>query len=198
MRMKNEELGHGIGRVWFALIFFGVVGVLFLGGCASTTVKSEVPFGTETAVDPFIVSTEKTGEGEILLVLSSSASEEMDVDIRMRRTEIGFDYGRNPSNTDPKFYSQFEVDKPRRDIAPGAVHEFSIRLKNLHEVSRPFYTIVYIMAKDGESRWKITVRVGDDELFSDIKYLRQLNKTDYWHPRIIRENWEKYLQHIGK
>ena len=181
-----------------AAIALGLSSVLVLGSCTTTNMKYDVPFGAESAAGPFSVKTAKTGEGEILLTLTSSAHEELAVDVRMRRTEIGFDYGQHPSNMDPKFYSDFVVDPSKRSIVSGATQAFSINLENRHQVSRPFYTIIYINAQGGDSRYQITVRVDDSDMFSDIEYLRQLNKTDYWHPRIIRENWEKYLSHIGQ
>ncbi|MCK5735346.1 MAG: hypothetical protein KAH21_02665, partial [Spirochaetaceae bacterium] len=112
--------------------------------------------------------------------------------------ETGFDYGDNQSASDNKLYSKFVVEKPRRTIRTGEENEFFINLENLHQVSRPFFTIVYIYIKNEDTKWVLSIRIDDGELFTDVEYLRQLNKTDYWHPRIIRENWEKYLQHIGE
>lgn len=193
----SRELGNSrkLSSVAGALL---LLTLLSLSGCASGTLVTEVPFGSEAEVGPLVVSTAWTGEGEFLLVLSSTAPEDLDVDVRMRRTEIGFDYGRNASKIDPKFYSQFKIEKARRPIRSGEVHEFPVRLDNPHQVSRYFYTIVYVNVKGVDARWKFEIRLEDNQLFTDVKYLRQLNKTDYWHPRIIRENWEKYLTHIGE
>ena len=198
-RMKKNHAGPGLptGIPIIALLLI-TAGLSLLSGCASGAQKYEVPFGTETVVDSFTVSSEKTGEGEFRITIISDAAEELDVDIRMRRTEIGFDYGSNRTALDPYFYTSFNYDTSRKTIRRGEVNIFNAQMENMYQISRYFYTVAYVKIRGEEALWRIDIRIEDENLFTDIRYLRQLNKTDYWHPRMIQENWEEYLNHIGE
>lgn len=182
-----------IGLSWVVL-----AGVLVLGGCVTSTGSVEIPFGTKSEVGPLGISTSKTDEGQIFLSITSTATETLKTDIRMRRATIGRDYGKTPSNIDPEYYSVFDIEDARRTLSNTDVNEFTIQMRYLYQVSRPFYTIIYANISGAQEKWKLQIRVEDEKLFTDVEYLRQINKTDYWHPRIIEENWNKYLSHIGR
>jgi len=202
MKMKNSNISSDERKSRVSPIITGLALalalVLVLSGCATTTLKYEVPFGSEMEAGPFVVSSQKTGEGEFVITITSSVAENLDVDIRMRRTEIGYDYSTNRSGSDPYFYTSFEFDKPRRTIPSGDIVEFHARMKNKYQISRYFYTVAYINIRGEDSRWKLDIRIEDEYLYKDIEYLRQLNRIDYWHPKLIQENWDKYLEHIGE
>jgi hypothetical protein len=149
-------------------------------------------------VDSFTVSSEKTGEGEFRIILSSDLPEAIDVDIRMRQAEIGYDYRSTYNSMDPIFYSSFDIDNNEATIPGNGKTEFNVRMNNLYQINRSFYTNANIYIRTEDMRWKIFISIGDEELFKDVKYLRSLNTTDYWHPRMIQENWEEYLHHIGE
>ncbi len=200
MRMENEESELGKLKVVKWICWFGLIGgLLGVTGCASSSIKTEIPFGTEAAVDPFIVSTEKTGEGEFLIILTSSAAEELSVDVRMWRTKIGYDYsGKYTTKSNPYIDAKFLVDGGRTTISSGGTKELSVRLTNRYHISRYFKTKASIYIKGADTKWHIDIPIMDSELFTDIEFLRQLNKTNYWHPSMLDKNWSSYLEHIGE
>ncbi len=202
MKSREWENNNKVQRLRHLLLLLavsGLAGVLVLSSCATGASVMEVPFGTEAVAGPFTVSTEKTGEGEFLLTLMSSAAEELSLDVRMKRTEIGFDYrGTNAAKNNPIVDAKFSVDGGRTSLAGGVRRDISIRLTNTHQVNRYFNTKVTIYIKGVDTKWRLGIPISDSELFEDIEFLRQLNKTDYWHPRIIEENRQKYLDRIGE
>lgn len=191
MIKNNRTICAGLSIVMASVI-------LILNGCATNAITTEIPFGTMVDVGPLSVATNKLNQGELLLTVLLTSDEEFQTEIRMRRSKVGFDYGQNSSASDKTLYSKYQIDNPRRTLESDEPNEFIIRLENRHEVSRAFYTIIYLGIKSDQGAWNFDIRVEDKDMFSDIEYLRTINSTNYWHPRIIQENWDKYLRHIGE
>jgi len=199
MNHKKMETCFRKNRISAVAVFLAVTVAFVFSGCASAAMKYEIPFGTEADVDSFTVSSVKTGEGEFRIVVTSSASVESELDVKMWRTEIGHDYsGKYSSDNDASIDAKFQVDGGRTVIAAGMTNEISVLLTNAYHVSRYFRTRVSIYIKGDESKLKITIPIEDSDILSDVRYLRQLNRVDYWHPKMLSENWNKYLAHVGE
>ncbi len=180
--------------VSFLVVFLAAL--LLFSACASGALITEVPFGSQAEMGPLNVSTSKTGEGEFLVVLSSTAPEDLKVDVRMGTTLIGRNYSSDNTGSNKDVISKFAVEGARTTVKSEWTREFPVTLTNWYQVTRDFHTILNVQIRGVKAKWRFEVPVEDLDLFADVKYLQQLNKTDYWHPRMIDDNWQRYLEHI--
>lgn len=171
---------------------------LLLTGCAGNQVVIEIPFGTSMDVMALVVSSVKTGEGEIVVNVINNAPEPLKVDVRLGRAEIGFDYNSSKKKKDYRIYSKWKVEWTPVTLQENETRDFIIRLTNTHDLSRTFTTAARVHVSGVKARWRFDIAVDDDDLFADSEFLRDLNRISYWHPKQIDENWRKYEAHIAQ
>ena len=110
MSNRRNGFSSAIGLAALSLTLLALV------SCASADNVTELPFGTEAEVGSLTVSSIKTGEGELLVIISSTAPEDLDVDVRMGNPVIGFDYSNTKRSGKQELRSKFRVEIGRAHV----------------------------------------------------------------------------------
>lgn len=201
--MSHKKIGMSMRQVHWprglaAAAFFGLAALLAFSGCAGNQTKYELPFGSHMDVDALEASIVLTGEGEFVVNIVNNAPEPLNVDVRVGRTEIGYNYNSSSSKADKGYYSKWKVDYSPVTLAESESRDFIVTLTNPYQVTKTFHSNISIHVKGVKARWRFDSAVYDDDLFTDSKFLRSLNTTAYWHPKQYDENWREYEAHIAK
>jgi hypothetical protein len=183
---------------YYSAVLIMLPALLGISGCVSGPPKTEGMFNTSIESGGITVNTEKTGEGSLNIKIKNNTSETFDISVRTGKVQIGFDYRSNsPEGFDPFLYSDFYIDGTYEPLSPGEERVVGVLLDNVWAVNYKFDFTLRIILKNKNIKHSFSILVHDKDIFTDAAYLRKLNTTDYWHPRMAEENWRNYLRHIG-
>jgi hypothetical protein len=159
--------------------------------------STELSVGDTSSAGPVRLSAYKVDEKVLGLTVKSDAAEPLRVRVRYTQTAIGRNFDRGPNYGDTE-YAKICID-PQTEIIvdPGDTGEMTLTITNWNHITRDF-RVTFDVAVHGVSEiWHLDVQAEDTDFFAEPEILHGVNRTNNWHPNVLNETWETYVQQIG-
>jgi hypothetical protein len=179
------------------IIVLTMVGSLVLSGCQSISPSSEVSFGETTEIGPVIFTSYKIDEKIIGISVTSEAAEALKIRVSYPQTTIGRNYDRGDNYGDTVSAMVCIDPQTEIEVAPGESKEMTLTITNWNHVTADFQVVFKVAVRGAVEKWNLDLRVEDLDFFAEPGILHEINEADNWHPKVLEESWDTYLQKIS-